>query len=156
MIGAMRWSVLGLSALLLMWGYSCKNDETQSSSSPASTAASNASSAASGGSGGSTGQGGTGNGGNGSGGDPVTNNGFPPEWINGTDCGNEPDFQQWEYADDTFILRQSLCTDFEGPFIYVLLGTQAVFVQDTGTGDINLYNPISAIVNDWIDRKSVV
>ena len=103
---------------------------------------------ASSGSGGNVGVGGS-PGTGGAGGMPVTNNGFPAKWNDGTNCGNEAPIQRWKYADDTFILRQSLCSNFEGPFVYVLLGTEAVFVQDTGTGAVDLYTPIATIVAEW-------
>jgi hydroxyacylglutathione hydrolase len=96
----------------------------------------------------SSGAGGSGGmGGQGAGGPEVY--GFPETWNDGTNCGNEPDVHVWAYAEDTFILRQSLCSHFEGPFIYVLLGQEMVFVQDTGTGNVNLYAEVAAIAEQW-------
>jgi len=44
---------------------------------------------------------------------------FPERWISGgPDCGTEPALQVHAYNRDLFILRQSLCTSFEAPFIY--------------------------------------
>jgi glyoxylase-like metal-dependent hydrolase (beta-lactamase superfamily II) len=75
--------------------------------------------------------------------------GFPNDWIDGTNCGSEPAIQVHAYAEDTFILRQSLCTHFEAPFIYVLMGESQIFVQDTGTGDVNLYAEVVALAEQW-------
>ena len=75
--------------------------------------------------------------------------GFPDDWIDGTDCTSEPDVQVHAYAEDTFILRQSICTHFEGPFVYVFMGDSQVFVQDTGTGDVNLYAEVVALAEDY-------
>ncbi len=73
---------------------------------------------------------------------------FPEHWIDGTDCDVEPPVQIHAYNDDLFILRQSLCTDFEAPFIYLIFGQDRVLMQDTGAGSI----PIRAIVDDIISR----
>jgi glyoxylase-like metal-dependent hydrolase (beta-lactamase superfamily II) len=90
-------------------------------------------------------------GGGGAGGSPeqVTNNGFPGSWGDGTQCGSAADVDVWEYAADTFILRQSLCTHYEAPFIYVMFGRDAVLVQDTGTGDANIYAEVASLVATW-------
>src|SRR5690348_8541170 len=48
---------------------------------------------------------------------------FPDQWIRGgPDCGDEPDLQVHRYSDGVFILRQSLCTSFEAPFLYLIFG----------------------------------
>ena len=73
---------------------------------------------------------------------------FPEHWIDGTDCDAERPVQIHAYNDDLFILRQSLCTDFEAPFIYLIFGEDRVLMQDTGAGSI----PIRAIVDDIISR----
>jgi glyoxylase-like metal-dependent hydrolase (beta-lactamase superfamily II) len=85
----------------------------------------------------------------GSGGSAPSNNGFPPKWNDGTNCGQEPDVQVWAYAGDTYILRQSLCSNYEAPFIYLFLGQDMAFVQDTGTGAVNLFAEIDALVQSW-------
>lgn len=83
---------------------------------------------------------------------PVTN-GFPDHWPDGLSCGGEPDITVWAYDDDTFILRQSLCTNFEGPFLYLLFGEDRVLLQDTGTGDVDVAGAVSGIIADWLAKK---
>lgn len=96
----------------------------------------------------------TGNGGSGGeGGQMPTNNGFPAAWPDGLSCGSEPDVTVWEYDSDTFILRQSLCTNFEGPFLYLLFGEDRALLEDTGTGDVNVANVVQGIIDDWLQRK---
>jgi glyoxylase-like metal-dependent hydrolase (beta-lactamase superfamily II) len=85
----------------------------------------------------------------GEGGGAVANHGFPDSWIDGTMCGSEPDIMVWAYADDTYILRQSLCTNFEGPFLYLLRGKDMVLLQDTGTGAVDVYAEVAALVAGW-------
>ena len=41
--------------------------------------------------------------------DPEAPGTFPDDWIDGTDCENEPPFQVHAYNDDFYILRQSKC-----------------------------------------------
>ena len=85
----------------------------------------------------------------GAGGGSSTTYGFPPEWPNGTRCGNRDAIFVWKYADDTYILRQSLCTSFEGPFLYLLFGADKVLLEDTGDGGIPLQSVVQGIVDEW-------
>ncbi len=88
------------------------------------------------------------------GGDPGTkdasitpkNNGFPAKWIDGTACGTDPDVQTWEFTPDTFILRQSLCTTFEGPFMYLFVGSTRALMVDTGTGGVDLRGKVMGLL----------
>jgi len=74
---------------------------------------------------------------------------FPTLWIDGTDCG-EPEIQVYAFNDDTYILRQSLCTNFEGPFIYLLFGEDKVLMQDTGAGGVPLDDVVYGIIDNWL------
>ena len=100
-------------------------------------------------SGATTGAGGSG----GEGGSMPTNNGFPAAWPDGTACGTEPDVFVWEYDADTFILRQSLCTHYEGPFFYLLFGDDKVLLEDTGTGDVDLAGTVLGLVANWLEKN---
>ena len=76
-----------------------------------------------------------------------------PTWINGADCTTEPKIQVHAYDADTFILRQSMCTDFEGPFIYLLFGQDKVLMEDTGASanpPIPLYKTVKRIIDLWL------
>jgi glyoxylase-like metal-dependent hydrolase (beta-lactamase superfamily II) len=56
-------------------------------------------------------------------------------WIHGApDCrrSTDPPIQVVAYDDDTFILRQSKCVDFEAPFLYLLMGDDRALLHDTG------------------------
>lgn len=66
------------------------------------------------------------------------NNGFPTKWIDGTGCATEPQVQTWKYAEGTFILRQSICTNFEAPFLYLFVGTAKALLVDSGTGAVDM------------------
>lgn len=73
-------------------------------------------------------------------------NGFPAKWIDGTACGTDPEIQTWKYSEDTFILRQSLCTTFEGPFMYLMVGASKALLVDTGTGGVDLRGEVTKIL----------
>ena len=77
--------------------------------------------------------------------EPLTN-GFPAKWIDGTACATDPEIQTWKYSEDTFILRQSLCTTFEGPFMYLFVGASKALLVDTGTGGVDLRGEVMKIL----------
>ena len=58
---------------------------------------------------------------------------FPKHWVDGTNP-DEPQLQVHRYAEHTWILRQSVLTDFEGPFLYLFVGQERGLLVDTGAG----------------------
>lgn len=84
-------------------------------------------------------------------GDVVQTGTLDVDWINGgPNCGTEPLIQVHQYNANTYILRQSLCTNFEGPFIYLLFGEDKVLMQDTGAGGIPIAATVYGIIDDWL------
>lgn len=84
---------------------------------------------------------------------------FPEEWIHGAPVcvpSPLPLIQIHQYNDNTFILRQSTCVHFEGPFIYLLFGEDKVLMQDTGMTaaagqpTLPLATTVYQIVNQWL------
>ncbi len=60
-------------------------------------------------------------------------------WIHGrADCsrGQESAYQAFKLNDDTYILRQDKCLEYEAPFLYLLLGRQRALLLDTGSVEI--------------------
>jgi hydroxyacylglutathione hydrolase len=56
-------------------------------------------------------------------------------WIHGApDCGasTDPEWQRHAYNATTIIFRQSKCANFEGPFVYLLVGADRALLLDTG------------------------
>lgn len=79
---------------------------------------------------------------------------FPAQWINGLpNCASEPSIQIHAYNPDLYILRQSLCTNFEAPFIVLLFGDTKVLMMDTGAGGIQLYNAVKGVIDSWLLQK---
>jgi hydroxyacylglutathione hydrolase len=57
------------------------------------------------------------------------------EWNHGSsDCAKnpQPPLEVHAYNAQTFILRESLCSTFEAPFMYLLVGSQKALLIDTG------------------------
>jgi hydroxyacylglutathione hydrolase len=82
----------------------------------------------------------------------VQTGGFPERWIDGTDYAREPAVQVHWYNPATAILRQSLCTNFEGPFLYVLFGTEEALLLDTGASGIDLKSTMEEVIQAWETR----
>lgn len=74
---------------------------------------------------------------------------LPANWISGGDCDNDPLVQVHMYDENTFILRQSMCTDFEGPFMYLFFGKERVYMLDTGAGGIPIRETVNGIIAAW-------
>ncbi len=76
---------------------------------------------------------------------------FPDEWISGApNCLADPQIQVHRYNENTYILRQSLCTNFEGPFVYLLFGETKVLMEDTGASSIALYTTVKGVIDAWL------
>jgi len=84
------------------------------------------------------------------------------KWIHGSDpctANSDPPFQIHSYDEDTVIIRENKCINYEAPFIYLLFGQDKVFMQDTGAApaaNSNIAFPIretvQKIVDDWARR----
>ena len=81
------------------------------------------------------------------------------KWIHGSDpcsANREPAFQVHPYSDDTIILRENKCINYEGPFIYLLFGADKVFMQDTGAAPaansgiaFPVRETVQKVIDDW-------
>lgn len=81
---------------------------------------------------------------------------FPATWISGGPaCSTEPAFQVHAYNDDLYIVRQSLCTNFEAPFLYLIFGRQKALLLDTGAGNAPVGDTIRAVRDAWLASQSL-
>ena len=63
---------------------------------------------------------------------------LPASWITGgPNCLEIPDWQVHQYNPTFFILRESGCTNYEKPFLYLILGKDRALLVDTGAGPVN-------------------
>jgi hydroxyacylglutathione hydrolase len=79
-------------------------------------------------------------------------------WIHGSpDCdrSTDPPLQVVTVDDETFVIRQSKCVNYEAPFLYLLLGTDTALLHDTGaTAEEDLF-PIRRAVEVLIAGRSL-
>jgi hydroxyacylglutathione hydrolase len=75
------------------------------------------------------------------------------EWMDGSGL-NEPRVQIHALDEHTYVLRQSLKTHFEGPFVFLLLGNTGALMIDSGaTADAEtwpLRQVVDGIITDWL------
>jgi hydroxyacylglutathione hydrolase len=80
---------------------------------------------------------------------------LPVMWnTGGPKCMELPDWQIHEYNPDFFILRQSGCTDYEKPFVYLLFGKERALLLDTGSRNGNLAPMLQHAVHEWLQRNN--
>jgi glyoxylase-like metal-dependent hydrolase (beta-lactamase superfamily II) len=58
--------------------------------------------------------------------------------------GDGAPMRAWAYDDRTTIMRQSITTHFEAPFLKLLVGTSKALLIDTGTGDVDVRRAVDA------------
>jgi hydroxyacylglutathione hydrolase len=79
---------------------------------------------------------------------------LPKKWITGgPKCQEVPDWQVQEYNDDLYILRESGCTDFEKPFLYLFFGQDRALLEDTGSGKADAARAVSGVMAKWLRRN---
>ena len=79
---------------------------------------------------------------------------LPEHWsTGGPRCMEMPEWQIHEYNPDLYILRQSGCTDFEKPFLYLLFGRDKALLLDTGSRNGNLAPALQSTIHRWLKRN---
>lgn len=87
-------------------------------------------------------------------GGPVEGGVLPARWITGgPKCMEVPDWQVQEYNQDFYILRESGCTHYEKPFLYLIFGKDKALLEDTGAGQPEVRSIVSNVVAKWCKRK---
>jgi hydroxyacylglutathione hydrolase len=74
---------------------------------------------------------------------------FTENWIDGTQA-HEPEAQVQALDGDTFVIRQSLKTNFEAPFLYLIFGRDKALLLDTGAEGGRLRPVVDGIVDHWL------
>lgn len=75
---------------------------------------------------------------------------MPATWYaGGPTCDGRPAFRVHEYHPGFFVLRQPACTNYEKPFLYLLVGRSRALLLDTGAGGIAVAEPVDSILDAW-------
>ena len=68
--------------------------------------------------------------------DAIVTGELPSTWYaGGPACSGVPRLRVHAYTQDFYILRQPACTNYEKPFLYLLIGDRRALLLDTGAGD---------------------
>src|SRR5205814_3277923 len=79
---------------------------------------------------------------------------LPKVWqTGGPDCTTLPKWQVHEYNPDVFILRESGCTNYEKPFLYLIFGNDRAMLEDTGAGQVETAGVVMDVVAQWAKRN---
>ncbi len=79
---------------------------------------------------------------------------LPARWLSQqAKCMEIPEWEVHEYNKGFYILRQSPCSDFEKPFVFLLFGKDKALLMDTGSRDGNLAPAIKRTVKNWLLRN---
>lgn len=74
---------------------------------------------------------------------------FHEKWIDGTSV-TEPEAQVQSFDRDTYVIRQSVKTNFEAPFLYLLFGRDKALLVDTGAEGGNIRPVVDRLVANWL------
>ena len=75
---------------------------------------------------------------------------MPATWYaGGATCTNTPAFRVHEYSRGFYILRQPACTNFEKPFLYLIVGRSRALLLDTGAGNIAVASVVDSVLTAW-------
>lgn len=79
---------------------------------------------------------------------------FPSSWITGgPNCLEVPDWQIHEYNPNLYILRESGCTHYEKPFLYLFFGSERALLIDTGAGASDAAAVTQKLIAKWLKRE---
>ena len=78
----------------------------------------------------------------------------PTAWkASGPVCDGIPDWQVHEYNADFYIIRESGCTNYEKPFLYLLFGKERAMLEDTGAGKPETGKIVAEVMARWCARN---
>lgn len=81
---------------------------------------------------------------------------LPRSWpTGGPRCVGVPEFQVHRYNEDLYVLRQSGCSHFEKPFLYLLFGRDRALLLDTGAGTTRVARAVRGVVGRWLARRGL-
>ena len=80
---------------------------------------------------------------------------LPRSWqVSGPQCRSDAQFQVHEYNPDLYILRESGCSNYEKPFLYLLFGKEKALLLDTGAGKSDVARVVKSQIDNWLKRNN--
>ena len=77
---------------------------------------------------------------------------LPDSWAEtSTSCEGRPEFRLHEYNANLFILRQSGCTNYEKPFLYLIFGDGKALLLDSGAKNADVATAVRGALQRWAD-----
>jgi hydroxyacylglutathione hydrolase len=75
---------------------------------------------------------------------------LPASWITGgPNCLEVPDWQVHQYNSTFLIMRESGCTNYEKPFLYLIFGKERALLVDTGAGASDAAQVTQQLIAKW-------
>jgi hydroxyacylglutathione hydrolase len=79
---------------------------------------------------------------------------LPKTWITGgPNCLEVPDWQVHEYNPAFYIIRESGCTNYEKPFLYLIFGRDRALLVDTGAGASDAAALTQKLIAKWARKN---
>src|SRR3977135_2830197 len=79
---------------------------------------------------------------------------LPTSWMTGgPNCLEVPSWQVHEYNPTFYILRQSGCTHYEKPFLYLIFGKDRALLVDTGAGVSDAATFVQNLIGKWLESQ---
>lgn len=79
---------------------------------------------------------------------------LPRSWSpGGPPCARVAEFQVHGYNDYLYILRQSGCSHYEKPFLYLIFGQDKVLLLDTGAGTTGVARTVKGVLDRWLAAR---
>jgi len=79
---------------------------------------------------------------------------LPEAWrTGGPNCLEVPAWQVHVYNSSFYILRESGCTNYEKPFLYLIFGKQRALLIDTGAGESDAAQFTGKLIAKWLERE---
>jgi glyoxylase-like metal-dependent hydrolase (beta-lactamase superfamily II) len=81
---------------------------------------------------------------------------LPEHWATGgPDCQSLPKWETDAYNETFYILRESGCTHYEKPFLYLIFGTSRVLLIDTGAGNPSTSKPVDEAIAGYVRKHNL-
>ena len=80
---------------------------------------------------------------------------LPDHWpTGGPNCMEMQEFHIHQYNPNFYILRQSGCTDYEKPFLYLIFGSEKALLWDTGSRNSRVREAVDRLIERWLKANS--